>query len=99
MGGRLRFRRQQVPGHRHRIRRLRQAAIHQRQPPAGESAGRGNRNATYGPAIIKYLEDKGIGWTVWCFDPEWGPTLLRNWDYQLTPSGEFAKAAMHGEIK
>jgi len=69
------------------------------QPPAGESAARGNRNASYGPAIIKYLEDKGISWTVWCFDPEWGPTLLRNWDYQLTPSGEFAKAAMHGEIK
>ena len=69
------------------------------QPPASESAGRSNRNATYGPAIIKYLEDKGISWTVWCFDPEWGPTLLRNWDYQLTPSGEFAKAAMHGEIK
>jgi endoglucanase len=69
------------------------------QPPVGESAGRGNRNATYGPAIIKYLEDKGISWTVWCFDPEWGPTLLRNWQYQLTASGEFAKAAIHGEIK
>ena len=69
------------------------------QPPAGESAGRGNRNAAYGPAIIKYLEGKGISWTVWCFDPEWGPTLISNWDYQLTPSGEFAKAAMHGEIK
>ena len=50
-------------------------------------------------AIIKYLEDKGISWTVWCFDPEWGPTLIRNWDYQLTSSGEFAKAAMNGEIK
>ena len=69
-------------------------------PPAAESAGRGNRNnAAYGPAIIKYLEGKGISWTVWCFDPEWGPTLIRNWNYELTPSGEFAKAAMKGEIK
>lgn len=42
---------------------------------------------------------KGISWTVWCFDPEWGPTLIRNWDYQLNASGEFAKAAMNGEIK
>ena len=47
------------------------------QPPAGESAGRGNRDAAYGPAIIKYLEGKGMSWTVWCFDPEWGPTLLQ----------------------
>ncbi len=50
----------------------------------------------YGPAIIKYLEGKGISWMVWCFDPEWGPTLISNWDYKLTPSGEFAKAAMAG---
>jgi hypothetical protein len=57
------------------------------------------RNAAYGPAIIKYLEGKGISWTVWCFDPEWGPTLISNWDYQLTASGEFAKAAMNGQIK
>jgi hypothetical protein len=68
------------------------------QPAAAEGA-RANREATYGPAIIKYLDGKGISWTVWCFDPEWGPTLLRNWEYQLTASGEFAKAAMHGEIK
>jgi len=69
------------------------------QPVAGESAGRGNRNAAYGPGIIKYLESKGISWTVWCFDPEWGPTLIRNWNYDLTPSGEFAKAAMRGQIQ
>jgi aryl-phospho-beta-D-glucosidase BglC (GH1 family) len=69
-------------------------------PPAAESTGRGNRNnPAYGPAIINYLEGKGISWTVWCFDPEWGPTLIRNWNYELTPSGEFAKAAMNGEIK
>jgi len=46
-----------------------------------------------------YLESKGISWTVWCFDPEWGPTLIRNWNYELNPSGEFVKAAMNGEIK
>jgi endoglucanase len=54
-------------------------------------------NATqpaYGPSIIKYLEDKGISWIVWCFDPEWGPTLIRDWQYTLTPAGEFAKQAM-----
>jgi endoglucanase len=65
---------------------------------APDASATGNR-ASYGPRIIKYLEDKGISWTVWCFDPEWGPTLLRNWNYELSASGEFAKAAMHGEIK
>ena len=67
-------------------------------PVAGLTAA-GVRNATYGPEIIKYLEGKGISWTVWCFDPQWGPTLIKNWNYDLTASGEFAKAAMNGEIK
>jgi hypothetical protein len=71
--------------------------------PAGAApapSGPGMRgNPAYGPAIIKYLESKGISWTVWCFDPEWGPTLISNWDYKLSSSGEFAKAAMHGEVK
>jgi endoglucanase len=67
--------------------------------PANDSSKSGSRNAAYGPAIIKYLEAKGISWTVWCFDPQWGPALLRNWDYQLTPSGEFAKEAFAGKIK
>jgi aryl-phospho-beta-D-glucosidase BglC (GH1 family) len=69
------------------------------QPTAAASTERAKRDAAYGPAIIKYLEGKGISWTVWCFDPEWGPTLIRNWNYELNPSGEFAKAALHGEIK
>src|ERR1017187_4149371 len=69
-------------------------------PPVTPAGGRAGANAAaFGPAIIKYLESKGISWTVWCFDPEWGPTLISNWEYQLNPSGEFAKLAMHGEVK
>ena len=67
-----------------------------RQPPAGAPAA---PQAPYGPSIIKYLEGKGISWVVWCFDPEWGPTLIGNWEYTLTPSGEFAKQAMHGAVQ
>lgn len=55
--------------------------------------------AAYGPAIFKFLESKGISWTAWCFDPEWGPSLLRNWDYELNASGEFARTALRGEIR
>ena len=53
----------------------------------------------FGPEIIKYLEGKGISWMVWCFDPEWGPTLISDWNYTLTASGEFVKQAMHGAVK
>ena len=38
-----------------------------------------------------------IRWTVWCFDPEWRPSLMSNWEYKLTPSEEFVRAAMMGE--
>ena len=69
------------------------------QPVSAADAEWSNPKATYGPAIFKFLESKNISWTVWCFDPEWGPTLIKNWNYELSPSGEFAKLAMHGEFK
>jgi hypothetical protein len=53
----------------------------------------------YGYRIIRYLESRGISWACWDFDPQWGPRILKSWDpYALTPSGEFFKKAMHGEI-
>jgi endoglucanase len=64
-----------------------------------QAAPAGATQAAYGPSIIKYLESKGISWLVWCFDPEWGPTLIKDWQYTLTPSGEFAKKIMRGELK
>ena len=66
----------------------------------GFSAPKGTvlKDDDYGPLIVNYLEGKGISWTAWCFDPEWGPTLLQNWDFELTSSGEFFKQAMHGQV-
>jgi endoglucanase len=52
----------------------------------------------YGNLITRYLESKGISWIAWDFDPQWGPTLLKSWNYDLTNSGEFFKEAMHREI-
>lgn len=32
----------------------------------------------------------------WCFDPDWGLTLLKNfYGFKLTGNGEFFKEAMH----
>ena len=43
---------------------------------------------TYGEAIIKYFEERGISWTAWVFDPEWSPQLFSDWDYTPTAQGK-----------
>ncbi|MBN1997951.1 cellulase family glycosylhydrolase [candidate division KSB1 bacterium] len=54
----------------------------------------------YGPRIINYLESRRMSWVCWVFDPEWGPNMMKSWEtYELTPSGEFFKKAMHGQVR
>lgn len=53
----------------------------------------------YGNRIISYLEGRGISWMCWVYDPEWGPQLLKSWQYDLTLKGEFFKKAMHGKLE
>jgi aryl-phospho-beta-D-glucosidase BglC (GH1 family) len=48
----------------------------------------------YPERILDYLADKGISWAAWCFDPEWGPHLISDWEYTPTASGAHFKAAM-----
>jgi endoglucanase len=52
----------------------------------------------YGNLITRYLEGRGISWVAWDYDPEWGPNLLKSWNYDLTGSGEFFQQALHREI-
>ena len=58
-----------------------------------------SENEEYGKAIISYLERKEISWITWVFDPEWGPRMIKSWDYTLTESGEFFKQAMQSKGK
>jgi len=52
-------------------------------------------NDEYGADITKYLDTKGIGWIVWCFDPEWGPSMISSWDtFELTGEGKFFSGEM-----
>lgn len=51
----------------------------------------------YGHQITSYLESRGISWTAWCFDPEWGPTMLKSWNYDLTDSGQLFSDVMHAD--
>lgn len=46
----------------------------------------------YGEQLMKYFEERGISFTVWCFDPDWGPMLIKDWDYTPTTQGRFFKS-------
>jgi endoglucanase len=48
----------------------------------------------YGRAIIDFLEERGISWTVWCFDPDWPPQLIADWRYTPTRQGAFFRGAL-----
>jgi endoglucanase len=53
----------------------------------------------YSKEIITFLENKGISWLWWVFDPDWWPPMFESWDtYKLTEGGEFYKKAVRGEL-
>jgi hypothetical protein len=50
----------------------------------------------YGNRITRFLEQRGISWLAWVYDPEWTPRMLQSFDgFKLTGAGEFFKLAMH----
>lgn len=51
-------------------------------------------DGSYGPAIVKYLEKIGASWTVWCFDPDWPPQMIADWQYTPTEQGKFFRKEM-----
>ena len=53
----------------------------------------------YGRRITAYFEKKGISWTAWCFDPDWPPQLISDWDYTPTAQGAFFRGYMLGKDK
>jgi hypothetical protein len=48
----------------------------------------------YGEAIISYFAKKGISYTIWCFDPDWPPTLITDWNFTPSRQGKFFKAEL-----
>lgn len=49
----------------------------------------------YGNRLTRFLEQRGISWTAWSFDSEWGPRMLRSFDgFALNGFGEFVKQAL-----
>jgi endoglucanase len=52
----------------------------------------------YGNQIIDYLEGKGISWTIWVYDPEWGGGKIKSWNYEPTEGMKFFSEAMKGNL-
>lgn len=49
---------------------------------------------SYGDAITKYTNERGISYVVWVFDPNWSPMLFSDWNYTPTRQGRYFKKAM-----
>lgn len=47
----------------------------------------------YGDAFTAYCDKRGISYSVWCFDPHWGPTLIEDWSFAPTRQGTYFKKA------
>lgn len=54
---------------------------------------------SYGDAITKYCDEKGISYVVWVFDPQWAPRLFTDWNYSLTRQGQYFKKALMDKKK
>ena len=52
---------------------------------------------SYGDAITSYCAKHGISYTVWCFDPHWGPRLIKDWNFTPTRAGAYFKKAMQSK--
>jgi hypothetical protein len=64
----------------------------------GYDWGTKEEKAAYGAEITTYLESRGISWVVWCFDPEWGPTMISSWDtFEPTDEGKFFSDVMRAK--
>ncbi len=50
---------------------------------------------TYGETIIDFLEQRGISWVAWVFDPQWSPQLIEDWDFTPTLQGRFFRQRMN----
>ncbi len=49
---------------------------------------------SYGEAIMDYFDKKGISFTLWCFDPNWPPTLITDWNFTPSRQGWFFKKVL-----
>jgi endoglucanase len=56
-------------------------------------------DGSYGQLITDYLDKKGASWTAWCFEPDWPPQLIADWNYTPTNAGNHFRAVMLEKAK
>ncbi len=51
-------------------------------------------DGSYGPRIMKFMQQRGISWIAWCFDPQWSPVLITDWDFSPSEQGYFFRRVL-----
>lgn len=51
-------------------------------------------DGSYGPQIIEFMQQRDVSWVAWVFDPDWSPTMIKNWNFTPTQQGAFFKKEM-----
>jgi len=53
---------------------------------------------SYGDAITSFCAKRGISYTVWAFDPDWPPMLIKDWSFTPTRQGIYFKKAIQASL-
>ncbi len=53
-----------------------------------------DNDGDYGPNLVNYMTERGVSWTVWNFDVDWGPRMISDWDFTPTEQGRFYREVM-----
>lgn len=48
-----------------------------------------NNDGSYGPNLVNFMQERGISWTVWCFDVDWAPVMISDWEFTPSDQGRF----------
>lgn len=54
---------------------------------------------SFGEKFLKFIEDRKMGWTAWCWHPTWGPPMLKDDWKTPTDFGTFVKRALQKNKK
>jgi len=65
--------------------------------PGGKQEYLVGSQKTYGEPLMKYLDQRGIGWVACWFDDEWKPAMFAEELDKLTPFGEFVLQRLSGQ--
>jgi endoglucanase len=52
---------------------------------------------TWTPDMLGLVQKYKLNFTAWCLHTHATPSLISDWDYTPTPSGELVKEALHGK--